>query len=431
MRAISNIVPILLPLAAYAAPAPAVEERGLLDPVVCLLNNLLVGLRNDPLATPYCSSVLGIRPLTASASVAVTVRPTITSTVSIGGGTVTFTVGRQDTTQVTTTATATSTITSTVTSTTSISTVTCLDAAYTASVGRRDAPIDPPALDKRQVSVSASAAVTPTIIPPSAQPGNIQTACSCLGLTTNTITITPTVTAGAGVTNFATVNLGAQVSLTITLNELVTGTTTVTTTVTTTTTSTQGVVGTFLANPDGLRFKKYQHQFSADNNPGAFNVEYFKNTGFDFAGSIRSPRFSSPDWPYGDSSMTMGGQTFDSAFAAVVVQGFYVARATGVHTFSSSGDYVDNWGYLWTGDKSYSAYDSSNTDFKSIRTAGGPYVGGTKQLQMNVGDAIPFTWLWSNGGGVGNSDLTITVPSGGFSGGEGNFVPACSANTFS
>lgn len=104
------------------------------------------------------------------------------------------------------------TSTSTVRSTTATSTISCLDAAYTAPVLRRDVPLEQPALDKRQ-TVGASVVVTPTIFGPSAQPGQIQTACSCLGLTTNTITITPTVSARVAVTSLVTANLGAAVSL--------------------------------------------------------------------------------------------------------------------------------------------------------------------------------------------------------------------------
>jgi len=342
---------------------------------------------------------------------------------------VTFTIGRTAGVVITSTTIMTSTSTSTVTSTTATSTISCLDAAYTASVGRRDVPLEQGALDKRQ-TVAASVVATPTIVGPSAQPGQIQTACSCLGLTTNTITITPTVTGGVAVTSLATVDLGAAVSLTITLDTTTTETVLATSIVATTTTTVQNVVATTLANPAGLRFKKYTHEFSAFQNTGpVFDVDYFKAKPADFEGSATSPRIGNPGWPYGGYDITLGGRTFDAQFAALLFHGFYVARFTGSHVFSSSGDFIDNWGYFWTGDVAYSTYDDSNTAFRAVRVDGEPYAGGQTTLQMNAGDAVPITWLWSNGGGAGNSDFTISTP-GGIGGGAGDFIPACSASTF-
>ncbi|KXJ87886.1 GLEYA domain-domain-containing protein [Microdochium bolleyi] len=429
MRASSNIVPLLLPLAAYAAPAPA-PQGGILNPLICLLNNLLVGLRNDPLATPYCSSVLGIQPRTVSAAVGITVAPTITSTVNVGGATATLTIGRTVTAgTVTSTTTATTTVTSTVRSTTSVSTITCLDAAYTAPVGRRAIENDAPELEKRQ-SAGVSVIVTPTIIAPSAQPAQVSQACSCLGLTTNTITVTPTIVAGATVTSLATVNLGAGTTITLTLDTTTTSTVVSTSTTTATTTTTQNVVGTNIANPLGLQFKRYTHDFSAFDNSADFNVAYFKAQTPVATGFSPSPRISSPGWPFGGSTMSIGGQDFDGDDAAIIYQGFYVARATGDHTFSSSGDTIDNWGYFWSGNTAYSTYSDLNFNFRSVRVDGAPYTGGTQTVQMNQGDAIPVAWLWANGGGAGQSDFTVSVGGSGGTGGGGNFVPACSPGTF-
>ncbi|KAJ1323696.1 GLEYA domain-containing protein [Microdochium nivale] len=429
MRTASSVVSLLLPLAAWAAPAPVPEPQGgILDPLLCLLNNLLVGLRNDPLAIPYCSSVLGIQPRTLTAAIGVTIAPTLTSTVNVGGATVTLTVGRTVTrATVTSTSTATSTVTSTVRSTTSVSTISCLDAAYTAPV-RRAVDADNVQLEKRQ-SVGLSLGLTPTIFPPNAQPSQISSACSCLRLTTNTITITPTVSGGATVTSLVTVNLGAAVSVTLTLDVTTTPTVVSTTTTTTTSTTTQNVVATTIANPQGLQYERFTHDFTAYDNSG-FNVQYFKNANPVATGFATSPRLSSPGWPFGGTTISFGGQDFEGGNAAILFHGFYVARATGDHVISSSGDTIDNWGYFWTGNNAYSAYSEVNANFMAVRVDGAPYTGGSATLTMNAGDAVPITWLWANGGGVGQSDFTVTIPGGTGNGGVGNFVPACSANTF-
>jgi len=112
------------------------------------------------------------------------------------------------------------------------------------------------------------------------------------------------------------------------------------------------------------------------------------------------------------------------------LQGFFIAQETGVYTLSSSANYIDNWGYLWTGDAAYSAWDDSNTVFQASRTGDG-YYGGATTLVMNAGDAVPITWLWSNGGGTAQSYFAISAPDGSYTtDSTGYFVQACSSGTF-
>lgn len=108
------------------------------------------------------------------------------------------------------------------------------------------------------------------------------------------------------------------------------------------------------------------------------------------------------------------------------MQGFFIARQTGTYVFVSSENTVDNWGYMWIGDNAYSAWDDSNTAFKSSRT-GSPYVTGSTSIQLNAGDAVPITYLWANGGGVGRSSVVI-VRNGQLVAAE--FVQACSSSVF-
>ncbi|OMP88075.1 hypothetical protein BK809_0002832 [Diplodia seriata] len=111
------------------------------------------------------------------------------------------------------------------------------------------------------------------------------------------------------------------------------------------------------------------------------------------------------------------------------MQGFFVAQATGTYTISTSADYIDNYGYLWTGDAAYTWTDGT-TAYAATRTGGG-YFGGSTSITMNAGDAVPMTWLWANGGGVGRSHFVITTPSGSsVTDTTGYFAPACDSSIF-
>lgn len=66
----------------------------------------------------------------------------------------------------------------------------------------------------------------------------------------------------------------------------------------------------------------------------------------------------------------------------------------------------DNWGYFWLGDASYS-WDSNSWVIEGSFSGPNPALwktGGSYQVNLNKGDAIPFTYLWANGGGPGGSN---------------------------
>ncbi|EXM12444.1 hypothetical protein FOTG_19056, partial [Fusarium oxysporum f. sp. vasinfectum 25433] len=75
----------------------------------------------------------------------------------------------------------------------------------------------------------------------------------------------------------------------------------------------------------------------------------------------------------------------------------------------------DNWGYFWLGDASYS-WDSNSWVIEGSFSGPNPAAlwktGGSYQVNLNKGDAIPFTYLWANGGGPGGSNLSVKTPSG-------------------
>lgn len=109
------------------------------------------------------------------------------------------------------------------------------------------------------------------------------------------------------------------------------------------------------------------------------------------------------------------------------MQGYFIASEAGTYTFSSSSANVDNWNYVWAGDVAYSAWDDSNVLYAASRTGPGPYINGSGTVILDAGDAIPMTFLWANGGGVGRSDVEITTPDGTtYTDSTGFFTPACS-----
>ncbi|KAJ4348832.1 uncharacterized protein N0V89_010210 [Didymosphaeria variabile] len=217
---------------------------------------------------------------------------------------------------------------------------------------------------------------------------------------------------------------------TTTETETATETSTATAIETTTSTITAYAVATTIAS-NGVQYRKYTHTFNANNGDGGFTSTYFKSRTADFSGALTSLSFSTPNWPSGSSTLTLSdGRSFVSDQAALLLQGFFIAKETGTYTFSSSGNDVDNYGYAWSGDSAYSAWDDTNAGFKSSRTAAA-YISGTTSLVMNAGDAVPFTYLWANGGGVGQSKVYIRSPSGQTTtNSAGYFVQACSSEVF-
>lgn len=180
-----------------------------------------------------------------------------------------------------------------------------------------------------------------------------------------------------------------------------------------------------------MSYRKYTHSFDADTTNSGFTASYFKTINYDFQGNLQSPYFSTPFWPYGGSYLYLSdGNNFDASWAALLFNGFFVAKESGTYEFSSSGDSIDNWGYLWVGSAAYQWTDS-NAAFMASRTGTDAFFGGSYSIDMNKGDAVPITWLWANGGGPGQSDLTITTPSNlVIQGGSDNFAPPCSAQVF-
>lgn len=215
-----------------------------------------------------------------------------------------------------------------------------------------------------------------------------------------------------------------------TTTDVVTNTQTETTTTSTTTTLTAYAQATTIAS-NGIAYRKYTHSYNADLTASGFTSSAFKSLTPDWSGVLQSITFSTPNWSSGSQYLTLSDHAaFLATQAALLLQGFFIAKETGTYTLTSSSSYIDNWGYLWTGDAAYSSWSDSNTAYQASRTNAG-YITGTTTVTLNAGDAIPLAFLWANGGGVGQSYLTVKTPSGATTtDSTGYFVQACSSSVF-
>ena len=209
---------------------------------------------------------------------------------------------------------------------------------------------------------------------------------------------------------------------------------------------------------NGLSYKRYNHKFNANEKDSGFSVSFFKRRTADGAGTLNSLSWSTPKWPSSPSPefllklppafMKMNGTKtegerspmgFDAMHAAVVAQGFFVARkGAGTYTFEVPAKLSDNWAYLWLGDNAYCDWTGENTALKVTRLASGLSPDGRHSIKLADGEAIPLTYIWANGGGVARSALRVRLPGGGEADvvGEGGgdigpyFVQACDADVF-
>ncbi|KAI3321025.1 GLEYA domain-containing protein [Xylariaceae sp. AK1471] len=419
----STSLALLLPVAVSAVPTSK-SGNGLINELFCDVNVIVIAaLQKDAQATSYCSSYLSYPTSTETVTVTKTptsVYTTVPVTVTGDAVTETTTITSTTATDITTIETATVTVTQKTTQITATTTLTCLNSAYTAS-----APVA--TIGKRYGGDQQLP--KPTYIPSSWSSPAISSACVCLSIPTPCVTTTVTKTLVPGtitVTSTNTLTPTAIVTDTATYTE--TSTHTESTTTTTTTTLTAFAEATTIAS-SGLMYRKYTHPYDANLVASGFTSSAFKSLTPDWRGVIHALTFD--DYTTGGVYLTIEGHAaFDATQAAILAQGFFLAKETGTYTLTSSKDTIDNWGYLWTGDVAYSAWDDSNTAYQSSRT-GAPYVTGTTTLTLNAGDAIPLTWLFANGGGPAQSVFTIITPSGASTSDTTSyFVQACSASIF-
>ncbi|CVL05391.1 uncharacterized protein FMAN_10764 [Fusarium mangiferae] len=310
----------------------------------------------------------------------------------------------------------------TVTSTRSIETITCLDSAYSYVAPVPTIDRGTPHPEKR----GQDAVDVPEAIPSDWTEAQTSDICSCLDIeepTTHTTiqTVEPT--------TFITTSTDAvtpveEYTKIITTTSVSVFTSTVTEKKTSTVTA--WVVETTFADNNDIAYRRFQCPFNANIYDDGFTTNYFKGKPVLSSGNAQTLQFGAC------SSLTIPGSgTFDASQSALLYNAYFYAKETGTYTFSVP-DTIDNWGYLWVKDAAYTwnygawAIQGTRTGQNSALWKGGSY-----QIQLKKGDAIPFTYLWANGGGCAGNDLSVKTPSGkSIPGMEGSTVKACHLNKF-
>lgn len=263
----------------------------------------------------------------------------------------------------------------------------------------------------------------PDCIPPTWDEVLVSKACACMVLPKPSCTTTVTRTAQLSHPTIAARRENAAANkpcITEVVTNTVTNTITKTSTSTVTEVETAHATATDIASGGtGLHYKRFVHTFPAKPNSG-FTASFFKRRTPLAEGFLRTLEWASPDWPTGPYTLGLPSlsatdrEQFEATQAAVVAQGFFVARAgSGTYTFIASPDTVDNWEYLWLGEDAYCDWADANAAFRAMRGADGKdVVGGRFSVDLEAGDAVPLTWLWANGGAAARSDLRVGLPDG-------------------
>ena len=328
-------------------------------------------------------------------------------------------------------------------------------------IGIADVPTNPLLLHDEGKEIAR-----PLCIPPTWDEKRITKACACLTLSTaacatttvmRTTTVPAVPTLGVGVGGL--IGRGEAYRVKSAITEVVAGT--VTNTITATSVSTVTKVKTVQAQAtsiagNGLSYKRYTHAFSGYVRDNGFTASFFKRRTPEGVGALGSLSWSTQNWPASpprpglltlssapavlNHTKAAAGAPFDAEQAAVVAQGFFVARAgAGTYVFEVPAELADNWAYLWLGEDAYCDWTDRNAVLSASRVADTISADGRFALDLADGEAVPFTYIWANGGGAGRSALRVRLPNGGVGVGvigEGGadiapyFVQACDAEVF-
>ncbi|RBR09635.1 uncharacterized protein FIESC28_09747 [Fusarium coffeatum] len=313
--------------------------------------------------------------------------------------------------------------TTTVTSTRSIDTISCLDSAYTYTP---PVPTFEPArgaLGERGESLE----VVPVAFPNEWTEAETSLACECLSLEAPSTTTTIFQTSEPATMVVASTDVVTPIE---TYNEIITTTSVSTSTSTVTekrtVTSTAWIVETTFAYNNNMAYRRYSSTFNAYVFNNGFTTTWFKSQTPLFSGYTTTFTFASR------GTFTLSnGDSFDSGPAALLYNAYFYAKETGKYKFSIA-ETIDNWGYLWVNDAAYT-WNQGAWAIEGRRTGSDPtlWKSGSYEINLNKGDAIPFTYLWANGGGRGNNDMTVIAPSGrSIPGMQGSTVQACNRGRF-
>jgi hypothetical protein len=201
---------------------------------------------------------------------------------------------------------------------------------------------------------------------------------------------------------------------------VVTAVPTATSTVTTTTTS-----YTPVPTNTRLGLNWYYYYSSQNYFPGhaiTFDPQSFNSPKYNFSGYVQNVgSFGTVNYPSTDHTCKPPVNA-PCTWVCIVIQGYLWAKEGPGNYTLSSGANTDNAFYAWHGTKAYSDYQKNNYDYLA-----GDYIkqAGSVTVHVGVGELVPFTFMWVNGGGPGQAYLTITDPAGkAHADTTGFFVPA-------
>lgn len=173
----------------------------------------------------------------------------------------------------------------------------------------------------------------------------------------------------------------------------------------------------------GLNWYYYINPYSFEGGIPAFSAQYFNNPNYNFSGYIENVGNFHTGATYSTTNPDFtcnipAGE--DCEYVGIIFQGYlWAADGPGKYTLSSGP--ADNAFLVWHGTDAYDNYTNSNYDYQATY----PSYSGTVAIQVGLGELVPVTMLWLNGGGPGDALLSITNPAGKtYTDTTGFFVPA-------
>lgn len=151
------------------------------------------------------------------------------------------------------------------------------------------------------------------------------------------------------------------------------------------------------------RFKVFKSPYS-DWKTDVPDPSYFKGKTPTFSGTLDDLNFQTA----ANGLLNLGGRTFNATQVAVLAQGYFYAKHTGSYYIGSTGFSTDDWAFMWTGQKAFHDWDLDNRDGEAFghRLVNNEDMG-VQLNNLDEAQLIPFTYLWINYLGAGQSNFFI------------------------
>ncbi|GIZ49348.1 hypothetical protein CKM354_001237800 [Cercospora kikuchii] len=363
-----------------------------------------------------------------------TTTTTTTTTADETTTTTTTTTADETTTTTTTTADETTTTTTTTADETTTTTTTTADETTTTTTTTT--------ADETTTTTTTTADETTTTTTTTADETTTTTTTTADETTTTTTTAdetTTTTTTTADETTTTTTTTTADettTTTTTTADETTTTTTTTADETTTTTTTTTTVAGLptcvsdptreilYSANGGGANYVVLEQNDFVDSNPSNYNADIAlckASSSIPGGSGLTDLNWLNVGWPGNTDPTTEGVVTLSRQQGptsinvpnqSILVRGYFVAPNSGFYTFSVTAANVDNFERAWFGGSAANPTEA-NADIRANRQFVLPnqklsYEAGT----LVQGQALAFTYLWSNGGTQARSEFIVTDSTG-------------------